>query len=348
MTPRSFASLLPVLVALGCSGGPKAGFADDLTDAGPDAPPVYDPPPAWSGGAPVLIAANQVAISLALDEARVYWQGPGGSVFACPLGGCPSGKPTLLSSLIGPAYNSLQTLGASGGDAVFLSDNGDAITSLTVADPSRASTTYTGSTALLALVNDSSHVYFVEEAGVCSPNTLLACPLTGPCASPETLYANASAYLDQLFVADSEVFFVYEDENGYAIHAVSTHGGEARTVCSLGVDGGGVVDMTVAGGFVYMTSTESPSEIYDCPTAGGTTTTIYVKDLAPYALASDGTNLYWTNYRDQGGSVVTCALGKECTSPFTVASNQDGPFAIAANATSVFWSTSTSIFRADK
>jgi hypothetical protein len=353
MLLRSSAILLPVFLVSGCSGAPKAGFADDFTDAGPDAAPIYDPPPAWSGGAPALVASSQAAVSLALDDTRVYWQGAGGSVFDCPLGGCPNGKARELSSLIGSSSESLQTLGASDGVTVFLTNNGNSITSLAVAHPDKASTTYTatGCSTLGLLVNDADHVYFVDcaaEKDGGSVEMLAACPLGGPCASPKTLYSSEFAYsFGPLFVAGSEIFFADQDDDGYSIRAVSTQGGPARKVCSLGSDYSNVEDIAVAGGFVYVTNSDDSSSIYDCAASGGTTPVVYVRDLAPYALATDGTNLYWTNYQGKG-SVVTCALGKECTSPFTVASNQDAPFAIAANATSVFWSTSSSIFRSDK
>ena len=351
MALRNVAILLPAFLTWACSSAPSAGFADDLTDAGPETAPIYLPPPAWSGGSPVLLAKNQEAVSLALDDAHVYWQGPGGSVFACPLGGCPDGRAAQLSSLVGPSSEALQTLGASGGDAVFLSDNGDALTILAVGDPGRASTMYAAAAdggSLGLLVNDAANVYFVAVNGVCAPTQVLACPLGGPCASPVTLYESASTYIGQLSVAGSEVFFVQSDEAGdYAIHAVSAHGGGARKVCSLGTDYAGVVDMIVAGGFVYVTTSNNPTKITACAASGSSNAWTYVEDLEPYALATDGENLYWTNYQAEG-NVVTCALGKECTSPFTVASNQTSPFAIVANGSSVFWSTQSSILRADK
>jgi hypothetical protein len=355
MTLRRSAILLPAFLTWGCSSAPTAPFADDLVDAGLDAAPVYIPPPAWSGGSPVLIAKSEEAISLALDDAHVYWQAAGGSVFECPLGGCPGGMPTQLSSLIGPTSAALHALGADGGTAVFLSENGNSITSVTTSGPARASTIFTiaAGSLLGGLVSDGSRVYFADDlVSTCysSTESLFACPLGGPCASPEALYQSRSAYgLGPLFVAGSEIFFVEDDDSADVVRAVSTGGGPSRKVCNVGEDYGGVTDIAVAGGFVYMTTSENPRSIAACAAAGSGSSNAwtYVEDLEPYALATDGANLYWTNYQAEG-SVVTCALGKECTTPFTVASNQESPFAIAANGSSVFWSTPSSIFRADK
>jgi hypothetical protein len=75
---------------------------------------------------------------------------------------------------------------------------------------------------------------------------------------------------------------------------------------------------------------------------------VYVEDYAPYALATDGSFVYWTNYAPVTGTIAVCTVGPTCTAPMTVADNQDAPFAIAANAKSVFWSTETHVYRADR
>ena len=357
------ASVLPA--AGGCASSPTESTFDiadaDVDVAAPDGERFYDPPPLWSGGQPVRIETGQQAIALALDDSDIYWQNPGGAVFACPLSGCPKSKPTLLSSLLGPGFSSLETLAAGNGVAVFLTANAG-ISSFKGADPSDSPQTYlsSASRSFSSLVSDTKYAYFVDEvapddAGASIP-TIGSCALGAACASPERLYTAAttaitSTQLGPLFVADSEVYFVEDtsgDDSTPMIRAVPIHGGgTAHTVCTSELLFS-VQSIAVAGGYAYFTTASEPTSVYRCATSGGENASVYVVDLQPYALASDGANLYWTNYVYGLGSVISCAVGATCENPVTVASKQESPFAITANATSVYWATPSSIFRADR
>jgi hypothetical protein len=131
------------------------------------------------------------------------------------------------------------------------------------------------------------------------------------------------------------------------VRAVPTGGGTVRTVCTSDLLRQ-AQSLIVAGGYVYFTTSADATSVYDCPAPSVGVASVYIRDLQPYALASDGANLYWTNYVYGPGSVVTCALGPTCDSPFTVAPNQDNVFAVAANAKSVYWATASKIYRADR
>lgn len=358
------ASILPM--ASGCFGsGATPVFEAGATDAAyspiqPDGADLYIPPPQWSGSSPVLIAQSEQTLSLALDTSTAYWQGPGGSVYGCPLKGCSSSKPTLLSSLLGPQSGALETLAASDGIAVFITDSGSELSAFAGGDAGASPTAYlaTAGGGFGALVTDATHAYFVDsvstvDGGYTLTDTLYSCPLGASCSSPLKLYTlppsdefYESSTLGALFVADSEVYFMESANGGYTLRAISVDGGSARTVCSQLP--GPAQALTVAGGYTYFTMSSAPASIYQCATSGGSDPSLFVQDLQPYALANDGTNLYWTNYVNGQGSVVTCPLGASCTAAHTVALNQELAFAIAANASSVFWTTSTSIYRADK
>ena len=324
--------------------------ADAEADAGRD---VYLLPPKWSGGSPDVIESGNEAVSLAIDESHVFWQGTGGSLFACPLAGCGTAAPVLLSSLIGPSAG-LQTLSASNGVAVFVSELGVDLTTLTYADPyASTALTVTGvGSSIGAVVTDATNLYVssaVETDAGGYNLTIASCPLAGPCSTPVVLVSGSS--FGAMFVADGELYFATYDEQP-TLSAVSVHGGASRTVCSESPDGGyvlsDVVSLVVAGGYAYFTSEDDPSSIYQCPTSGMGSPSLYLHDYAPYALATDGQDLYWTNYVPGTGTVATCAVGPKCTSPFTVADNQDSPYAIAASPSSVFWTTPGAIYRADR
>jgi hypothetical protein len=359
------ASLLPLAWGQwGCGSSPthaaeSVGAANDA-DAEADADAVdgvvvaYDPPPLWSGGAPILIASGEQAISLGIDGTNVYWQNPGGSVFDCPLAGCRGARPTQISSLIGPSTGALETLAATSAGALFLTSYGAAMTAAGAADPGRTSTIFQAASGdtLTSLVSDAGHVYFIDDVSVDSGGTaptLYACPTSGSCASPKRLYAlsaNDEGSLGPLAVSGSEVYVV-ENDSSSSIRAVPIDGGPARTVCSSELLPEAQA-LTVAGGYAYFTTASDLTSIYQCATAGGSKPTLFVQDLQPYGLASDGKNLYWTNYVSGKGSVATCALGATCSSAFTVALGQEYPFAIAANGASVYWATADEVFRADR
>jgi hypothetical protein len=361
----SWAALVLLCAGAGCGSTLAEPIPEKGRDAGldafgepdADADATYYLPPAWDGGAPAVVANGEEAVALALDSAHVYWQNTGGSVFACPLAGCAGGKPTLLSSLVGSTV-SLETIGASDGVAAFLTAQGTTISSVAYADPGDASTTYTalGTSDLGVLVSDTTSVYFVDnvssDGGASEETAIYACPLDGKCTSPRSLYTastvNTYVTLGPLAVLGNELYVVEGGDN-QALLAVPIHGGSSRTVCSSSTyELSGVVGIVAAGAYVYFTTSQEPTSIYQCATSGSSGITRFIQDYAPYALATDGANLYWTNYVPTTGTVATCALGATCTAPQTVAANQDSPFAIAANASSVFWSTTSVVYRADR
>jgi len=331
-----------------------------------DASDVYLIPPTWSGQAASVLSTADQAIAVAVDSSHVYWQNPGGAIYGCPLGGCSGGNGTLLSSLIGPSSAPLTSLSASGGVAIFLTQTGFAISTVPFSSPGVTSTTYTepntsAGTGVSALTTDGSRIYFMSTITVDGgfDQALDSCPIQGPCASPRAILTsnvdyfsmNSYASLGRFAIADGEAYFVELPSTGAnALRAVPLTGGASRTVCGSGATSTltAVESLVVAGGYAYFTTGENPGSIYQCATTGVSAPKLYIHDYAPYALATDGENLYWTNYVGTTGTVATCALGAKCTSPFTVASSQDSPFAIAATASAVYWSTTTSIMTASR
>jgi len=328
----------------GAAGGSGFQIGDASTDG--DAGIVYEVPPIWSGNDATLIGSGIEAVSLAVDGTNVYWQDPGGAVYACPLAGCPGHKPTQVSGVIGPSSGTLENLTANGGVAVFLSNLGTAITSVRATGGSQPVATYDAPDAggtLSALIGDATNVYFINSA---NDETISSCPRSGSCTSPRTLYSTSNDSLGPLAVAGSDVYFVDLGDSN-TIRVVPTTGGSDRVVCSSELLNQ-VVALHVASGYVYFTTAADNRAIYQCATSGVASPSLYIVDLLPYALADDGENLYWTNYVGPSGTVATCGLGAVCLTPHTVAEKQDGPFAIAANASGVYWGTATSVSGATK
>ncbi len=331
-------------------------FEDDSGFFFDSGPPDAGPP--WDGGAPVTIASGeQEPVALALDGTNVYWENSGGTVLACPLAGCPNNVPTLLAFNGQSFFDSSESMAAGSSTAFFLGVS--AIDSCPSGGCGLAPKTYwspvpsdagldasqedfdAGIASPRGVVSDSTSLYFTDGT------TVYSCPIASTCSSPKTLFSTPFDSVGSLAVGAGQVYFV---ENGEAaeggILAVPIGGGAtARVVCksSLLFD---VNSIVASGSYVYFTSGDDSSSIYECP-AGGGTATIFASDEFPFALAADSANLYWTN-ADGAGVIGTCPLGATCTGSRTVASNQDRPNAIAVNATTVYWTTQTAIRSAAK
>jgi hypothetical protein len=150
-------------------------------------------------------------------------------------------------------------------------------------------------------------------------------------------------------VSAGEVYFAEDATSRIRAHVVCTpetcNRGN-RTVCSDALIGG-VEAIVASGDYVYFTTPGESTSIYQCPSAGGGSPSVYATDVAPYGLATDGTNIYWTNFI-ASGMVATCALGATCSSASTIASGQAKPLAVAVNATNVYWTTTTAVYEAAK
>jgi hypothetical protein len=313
-------------------------------------PPPFDGPqdtgPPWDGGTPVVVASEEQPANLALDDTYVYWENNGGSAVDCPLAGCPGNTPTLLS--VGDVgFEYYQTLAVGGGLAYFIDIN-ENIVDCSGGGCSNTPTTYSSSTEDDAsfgfgyeqLVTDSANVYFTDESNI------YQCPLASSCSSPATIVTSTNAYLGPLSVSPTEVFYADDGSSTQFIRAVPIGGGKSRRVCTSSLIEA-VQTMVWTPSYVYFTTGDDPTSIYQCASAGGTSPTVYVSDDYPYGLAADGANLYWTNAISPG-NVATCPLGFTCSGSKTIATNQDTPLAIAVNATDVYWTTTNDVYRATK
>jgi hypothetical protein len=324
-------------------------------DSGP--PPDAGPP--WDGGAPVTIAAGEEQPeSLALDDVHVYWQNSGGTVLDCPLSGCPNNVPTLLAfNGEGEDYYGLQAIAAGASTAFFITSSAS-IDSCASGGCSLAPATYFadpgagefdggiffdgGGGSVNDVVNDSSNLYFTDS------NSIYSCPIESTCPSAKSLVTTDIGGIGVLAVSATEVFYVDESGNiNQRIRAVPIAGGATRVVCKSSNFLYGVNSMVVAGGYVYFTTSNDSSSIYQCLASGGGTPTIFAIDEAPYGLATDGASLYWTNNSSRG-LIGTCPIGASCIGSRTIASDQKYPQAIAVNSIAVYWTTQTGIYSATK
>jgi hypothetical protein len=317
-------------------------------DAHDGAPP-FDVMPPRDSGTTVTIATDQSPQALVLDDTYVYWENATGSVVNCPLSGCPILDAPSILALNGSAASNLEELAVGDSFAYFVDTSGNVDTC--------ASGGCAGSPSLFWAANDKRHVLLTDPTNVYvvrgKAGGVWLSPLSSLSKGEVAFSASGGAYV--LAATSTELYWADDGGSTQSVLARITTGctllsctsPPVRTVCASATLLSAVEAMVVAGGYVYFTTSADPTSIYQCPSSGGGSPSVYATDVAPYALAADGANLYWTNYV-ASGTVARCPLGAACSFSTTIASKQDQPLAIAANATSAYWTTATAVYEAPK
>jgi len=314
-----------------------------------DAADAMPPCIASDSGAPVTLVTGQSPQALVLDDLYVYWENATGSVVEWPLSGCPATTlPTVLATNAS-AVSKLEEL-AVGDDYVYFGDtSGNLDTCARGGCAGSPSVFWKGvkytDGPFPSLVANSKDIYYADVEGNFRASKL------GPFAGWSS-YVLEDVGASTMALSASDFYVV---EGGEPPQIV----GSAAKCSSMGCGGSknhivctstllsNVPAMVVAGDYVYFTTHGDPTSIYQCPSRGGGSPSVYATDVAPYGLATDGTSLYWTNYI-ASGTVASCALGTTCSAPSTIASAQDQPLAIAVNSKNVYWTTATAVYEAPK
>jgi hypothetical protein len=344
------------------SGRVSDSGTDTGTDGGPACPAwpgvgkdgKANPGPMWAGGSPVALTTyssnNDQPFAFAVDDSHLYWQTTCGDLSTCPIAGCPDSGPTLLYTA---GFCEVDSLVAYGGTAYFVTFNSSGSNMVVDSCPAAAcsmspNTVYSHDTT--GLTGDGKNLYF-QAFG----KGLLSCPI-GPSCTPTVLTNSApedTGYWP-MFSTGTEVFYVEQaggDTPFAVVQAVPVTGGTPRTVCTITLpqpDAPQATSLVVAGRYVYVADDVNISQ---CPIGGGTQET-YATDVAPDQLATDGTNVYWTNLHPRTtATVAMCKVGPTCCQAQTIATNQspdDTRMVIAVTPTAVFWTSGTGIYQATK
>ena len=295
--------------------------------------------------------------SIVVDSTNFYWIGltsvGNTEVDYCPLAGCLGGVYQTLASSPMEAFDSISlgTLAVSTSAAYFADDQGNV---LTCGLPPPLGTGCSTTPTTFTTRGDSFHTFVAADAAQVywsnmNDATVLDCPVGSSCPSPSLVedLSSASTQLQGAAVSGGRLYWGGASETlggGFTIYSTPVGGGTVSTLCNA-ADSNGIVQLIVAGGFVYFTDGEAT--VFSCPTtASGASASVFVSDSGgPFGLASDGTDLYWTDhtYLALSGSIMSCALGATCaTSGSIVLSDADNaPAAIAVTATHIYWAGTT-------
>ena len=303
----------PVVVAASPRGAPYSVAADSAhvywSAGNTSNAAVYACDPSLGCSSPIEIASglsNGVPV-IAVQPPNVYFT-PDGGCFGCTDAG--SGTPGVhLGTSI-----AVDTTNVYRSNFVVSGSGMREITECPIAG--RASPMVLATGASEAVVSDGQYVYWNQfslpnDAGVYIMGALMRCPIAGCGSGGPTALAsfieNGVSSIQEIAVDSTNVYFSYPVD---------------------GTDDAG--DITLAGHIIAKCS------VNGC-LAQGPTPMATTSPGSEGVVAVDSTNIYWV-MRDAPGtySIRSCPLD-DCSSPVTLASQQDSPLWLALDPVSVFW-----------
>ena len=264
----------------------------------------------WTDGVSYTVASSQPVTPLAtglptpfyglsVDASNVYFtdngNGPSGAVLLCASGGCNETPTTLASNQLVP----------------------------------------------MGVATAGGNVYWATSGSWAqgTPGGVMKCPIAG-CGAGPTILASGYAF-SQIAVDATNVYWIAgQSYNGTSWTnatvqrcALAGCGGAPATMYSLS---GTISGLAVDASNVYWAT---DTGVMKCAVTGcgGVPTPVFSESFAPAdsaAIASDGTNVYWSNY--SAGTVEVCPVSG-CGTPTQLASNQNYPTGIAVDSSHVYW-----------
>jgi hypothetical protein len=311
-------------------------------------------------GQPTAVATMLGSVdSIVTDAQGVYWIDLTSSntpiLGSCPLAGCPGGAATQFGGAAGELFSGpgLRQLAVLAGGAYFTgfgatSSPGVLYESPTTAGASAVTYLAGTDTQAVSLAVDGTTVYWADSAA----QAIYRCAAGAACAWPAHVADTSSLNYTQLagIAVDGGTVYVGGVSVTVGILAAPAAGGAATLLCENSMLGApkAITDIVVSGTTVYFADGETG--IYTCSTTspGATTLGTFIQDAqGPTGLATDGTNLYWTDVGATPGTsaIVRCPLGTSCASPTPLAQGRNigawgasaAPLGIALSDTAVYW-----------
>ena len=168
------------------------------------------------------------------------------------------------------------------------------------------------------------------------------CALGKTCPSPTVLTTIKTGSPQGLAVSGATLYWGLRESDSASIASAPLTGGAATTLCKARGFIDTIDDLLIASGNLYFAAAESGIEVCAlAATPGGKADAFFAKGSAT-GLATDGTDLYWTDSQD-GGAIMKCALGTTCVSPTTLWSGVKAPGSIAVSDTQVYYTLGAAI-----
>jgi hypothetical protein len=292
---------------------------------------------------PVTLASTlQGPGSIMVDGTNVYWLDTGTGhtqVQYCPLAGCGGTPGVLAVSSAASSYSGQLGALAVTSTSVYFADDAGQIEVAPITGGSGTATVFSAlGDSVSYVVASTTDVYWANE----DTEDVEGCALGTSCATATSI-ANVSTddiEPEGVAVSGSTVYWgaVDFDTETVSIQSAPTTSGTVTTLCTLSGVSSVVKDVLIVGGNLYFTSPGTAVHVCSLSSPGAAAAVYFADKNAPTGLATDGTNLYWTE-NETAGAILKCALGTSCASPTTVVSGVKNPVSIAVSATSMYWTS---------
>jgi hypothetical protein len=353
-TPRRrsrWASAAAFALSVSACGGQVLDFGSDVERpryATPSSTAAEDVP--GSAVATAMATHQYGAVSIALDDARIYWatNGPGPPSHADLASESAVVRSCVKTNCAGTVVT-YATAPFDGHKSIAVDETrvywgkvepNTPIHACPIKGCLGAPTVIASHVSASSMVVDTTHVYWLAF-----DSTLQRCPVAGCGDSPELVTVTRGHHGE--LAGDATNLYWSQRSSGPGTGAIMTVAKDGSTPSRTIVDGlQSPTAVAVDATNVYWMETHSLGAVKTCPLAGcaGEPTTLATRQSFPLRLGLDGANAYWFNFdeewwsgKDVTAKLVRCPLTGCGDQPDVLITHQMSPYDIALDKTHVYW-----------